>query len=252
LLPFSFSFSCSNRFCSADRPDPTALFNSATGAGTREIIYFNGEETSGGKAMGHVVTGVNAGASYHLAHLGFFAIENVVLCPAEQDMTIAIAMDDSSNGEVYVYVGTKTTVGNDVTRAGLVGGNLYAFAVEGKPYEVDDLVALTIQANERFVLKLIGEPGNRPTDGLETTANGLDPNFDPDLIGTEALKFAGPEDGSWDPRPGFQNIFYFVSKGSSVNGNEALSRIWKATFDDIADPLAGGSLDMVRVARRVL
>lgn len=237
----------SNRFCSSDIPAPTALYNSATGAGTQEIIYFNGEETAGGRVMGTVVSGPDAGTAFHLAHFGYYAVENVVLSPAEQDLTVAMGMDDSSNGEVYVYVGTKTTVGNDVTKAGLVNGTLYALAVPGKPYEVDDIVALNLMATERFVLKLIGEPGNYPQDGLETTANGLNTTFDPAQPGVEALKFAGPEDGSWDPRVGFQNVFYFVSKGSTVNGRPALSRIWRCTFDDIANPVAGGTLEMVNI-----
>jgi hypothetical protein len=211
-------------------------------------LYFNGEETSGGRGFGHVLTGPDAGTAFHLPHIGYLAFENIVACPFEQDLTIAMAMDDSSNGEVYVYVGTKTNAGNDVTRAGFVGGTLYALAVEGKPYEVDDIVQLNLMDEERFQLKLVGEPGNYPTNGLETTANGLNTTLGADNANStlEALKFAGPEDGSWDPRPGFQNVFYFVSKGSTVNGRPALSRVWRLTFDDISDPTAGGTLEQVR------
>ena len=44
------------RFCSADLPAATAFFNPATGLGTTERIYMNGEEVGNeGRAFGTVV-----------------------------------------------------------------------------------------------------------------------------------------------------------------------------------------------------
>ena len=234
-----------NRMCSSDRPAPTALFNSATGNGSQEIIYLNGEETSGGRAYAHVVTGSDAGNSYHLEHFGFLAFENVVLSPNEQESTVGVMLDDASNGEVYVYVGQKQSIGNEVEKAGLVGGDLYAIAVVGKPYELDNNLSLAVGDSEPFVLKLIGTAGDRPMNGSDTEARGSNTISPVDPAQTfESLKMGGPEDGAWDTRPGRENVFYFATKGTSSNGINAPTRLWQLEFDDIANP-TGGTLTLL-------
>eukprot|EP00934_Nitzschia_sp_Nitz4_P002920 Nitzschia sp. Nitz4//NODE_444_length_18484_cov_71.934560//28//5304//NITZ4_additional_000056-RA//-1//CDS//3329531893//2910//frame0 len=239
-----------SRLCSGDRPRPAALYNSATGLGTQEIMYFTGEESAGGRALAHVVTGDDAGHTYELAHFGYTAIENIVFNPLEQDISVAVITDDSANGEVYVYVGTKQAEGNDVEKAGLVGGNLYAIAVEGKPYDLDDVLAKRVKSGDRFHLKPIGMPQNRPMDGDETTARSVDDNgefFPNSTVSFASLKFPGPEDSAWDFREGMENNIYFAVKGgyfagSSVNGLTAPSRLYRLEFDDISDPTLGGTL----------
>lgn len=235
-----------NRLCSADRPAATALHNSTSGFGSSEILFMNGEETSGGRAFAHVVTGSDAGKSFHLPHFGYAAFENVLLNPTEQDATVAIMTDDASNGEVYLYVGTKQNTGNEVEKAGLVGGKLYALAVVGKPYELDQDLSTAIGQVEIFTFKLLGEPGNYPADGSETAARGTDTTSPVDPTQNfESLKMGGPEDGAWDTRSGFEDTFYFATKGTSSNGINAPTRVWKLEFDDIADPAAGGTMTML-------
>lgn len=232
-----------DRMCSSDRPAPSALFDSASGKGSTEILYFNGEETSGGRAYGHVVTGSDAGKSYHLEHLGFAAFENVLLSPYEQERTVAALTDDDSDGEVYFYVGEKQTTGSEVEKAGMVGGKLYALAVPGKPYEMDNVIANSVGVTEEFELKLIGEDGSRPVNGGDMEARGSDTLMPLDPGQTfESLKMGGPEDGAWDTRAGHENTFYFVTKGTASNGITAVTRLWKVEFDDIADPAQGGTL----------
>ena len=236
-----------DRFCSSDRPAPTALYNAGSGLGSQEIIYFNGEESfSTGRVWGHVVTGPDAGNSYHLEHLGFAAYENVVLSPFEQDATVAVLTDDATNGEIYVYVGQKQATGNEVEKAGLVGGDLYAMAVAAKPYELDLDLATAVGPSEPIELKLIGTAGNRPVDGNDVTNRGLDTITPVDPAQTfESLKMGGPEDGAWDTRPGFENTFYFVTKGTASNGLNAPTRLWKIEFASIANPAAGGTLTLL-------
>lgn len=235
-----------DRLCSADVPAPTALFNPGSGLGTQEVLFLNGEETSGGRALGHVVTGPNAGNSYHLEHLGFAAFENVLLSPFAQDTTVAILTDDDVNGEVYVYVGTKRNTGNEVEKAGLVGGDLYALAVIGKPFELNDVIANAVGTSEPFALKLIGTAGDRPVNGADTTARGAD-TLTPVQPGQNfaSLKMGGPEDGAWDTRPGFGNRFYFVTKGTASNGINAPTRIWQVEFTSLANPALGGTLTLL-------
>lgn len=235
-----------DRFCSSDRPPPTAIFNSASGLGSQEILHTGGEESSNGRAFGHVVTGPDAGNSYELEHLGFAAFENVLLNPAEQDLTIAGMLDDDENGEVYFYVGTKQASGNEVEKAGLVGGDLYALAVEGKPYELDDNLALALGEVEPFTLKLIGTDGDRPVDAADVEARGADTSTPVDPSQDfESLKLGGPEDGTWDKRPGFENNFYFATKGTTSNGLNAPTRLWRLEFADIASPESGGTLTLL-------
>lgn len=240
FTPGSITF---NRLCSADLPDSSALYNSASGLGSQELIYLNGEETFGGRAFAHVVTGPEAGNSYHLEHFGYLAFENVVAAPVEQDITVAVMLDDASDGEVYVYVGNKQASGNEVEKAGLVGGDLYAIAVVGKPYELDNVIATSVGASENFTLKLVGADGDRPTNGGDTESRGSE-TLNPVQPGQnfESLKMGGPEDGAWDTRAGMENVFYFATKGTSSNGINAPTRLWSLAFTDIANPALGGTL----------
>ena len=115
-----------SRFCSADLANPAAFYNSASGLGTTERIFLNGEESGNeGRALGHVVTGPDAGKSFELAYLGKFSWENSVASPASGVKTVVGGMDDGTGGQVYFYVGTKKKTGNDIEKAGLLNGKLY-------------------------------------------------------------------------------------------------------------------------------
>jgi hypothetical protein len=208
-----------NRFCSADLPKPTAFYNSKTGLGFSEgRIYMNGEETAGGRALAHIVAGRQHGTSYELPSLGHAAWENLLASPYEQDKTIVIGTDDSTPGSVYVYVGHKSDHGSPIEEAGLHGGNLYAIAVSGVSNE--DRTA-GISAGTRF--------------SLDAPAAGT--------------KFLRPEDGAWDTvNP---NRFYFVTTDrydqvkDGVGATVGRSRLWRLTFDNIENPQAGGSIEMM-------
>mmetsp|Transcript_40732 Transcript_40732/g.85569 ORF Transcript_40732/g.85569 Transcript_40732/m.85569 type:complete len:749 (+) Transcript_40732:82-2328(+) len=234
--------------CSADRPPPYAIYNPATGLGSKEIVHFTGEEVNEGRALGIVVSGDLAGTAYGLEHMGFARWENVLLSAYPQDATVAIGLDDGSDGEVYVYAGMKSSMGTEVEKAGMVGGKLYALAVVGKPYELADPGNATrdITTEERFVLKLIGKEGNRPRNGQEMTVRGKDTvaPLDP-TQNFESLKMGWPEDGAWDNRPGFQNIFYFVTSGGFSNNQRTNTRLWRLAFDDMTDVAKGGNMTIL-------
>ena len=118
------------RLCSADLPDVSAFFDAATGRGTTERIFMNGEENgSEGRAFAHVVTGDYAGRSYDLPWLGRFSWENSVAQPGTGARTVVAGLDDSGNGQVYFYVGTKTDAAHPVEAAGLTHGRLYGLRI---------------------------------------------------------------------------------------------------------------------------
>lgn len=212
------------RMCSADLPAVTAFYNPATGLGTQNRIFMNGEENGPtGRAFAHVATGPDAGTSYELLMMLQASWENVVANPFPQDKTVVIGLDDThpkSNekskfdkevGKLYVYVGTKQKSGNDIEKAGLTNGQAYLVQV-GK-------------------------------GGLESRKEGLSGTFT--LVDNGGTNFLRPEDGHWDIKN--PNVFYFLTtdRMSTVKDadGEGRSRLYRLTFKDIKNPLAGGTIE---------
>lgn len=213
-----------SRFCSADLPAQTAFYNSASGNGSIEKIFMNGEESGNeGRQFAHIVTGAEAGNSYELAALGNAGWENSVVNPFAQDKTIVVELDDNTtNGQVYVYVGTKTNSGNEIEKAGLTNGLLYGITVAGLPSET----SLSVPApNTAFSLTSLGDVTSLSGATLNTNS-----------ITAGVTNFLRPEDGAWDP----QNpaIFYFLT----TNAFTSPSRLWKLEFSDINNPELGGTI----------
>ncbi len=207
-----------NRFCSADVPKPSAFYNVNTDKGYFDgRIHMNGEETSGGRAVASIITGPLAGNAYEVPAMGKAAWENVVVSPASQDLTVAIGMDDTTPGKLYVHGAYKTKDAGPLA-SGLVGGLTFNVAVANYRLDVRDSV---------------------PTPG---TRFSLVPTTD--STGTQFLR---PEDGAWDTQN--PNRFYFVTTDRYDQVKDAAgtqvgrSRLWRLTFDDIADPQAGGGIE---------
>jgi len=119
-----------NRLCSADLAPASAFYDAATGLGTTERIYLNGEESGPpfgdyGRAFAHIVMGTEAGDSYELAKLGNMAFENSLANPNSGAKTVVVVTDDATPGEVYLYVGTKQASGTTIEKAGLTNSLLF-------------------------------------------------------------------------------------------------------------------------------
>jgi hypothetical protein len=194
-----------SRLCSADLPGRTALFNPKTGKGYDGKIFLDGEEISGGRAFGHVVS---TGDSYQLADLGAANWENVLANPSGLDETVVAGTSDTTGGAVIIYTGVKKTSGNPVEKAGLAGGQRYTISVPALPVEDGDLPV--------------------PNEPMKFT-----------LVSGGGTGWDRPEDGSWDP--GNPNDFYFVTTASATKH----SRLWRLRFDDISNPTAGGTAQLV-------
>jgi len=229
-----------NRFCSADLASQTAFWNPATGLGTQDMIYLNGEENrppfgAYGKAWAHVVSGPLNGTTYELNDVGEASWENVIASPYAQDTTIVMGLDDATNrlpgadydptnppSEVYVYIGQKQRTGTPIERAGLATGELFGVKVTGDPTEA------TVAGGERFTLSSHGDAAQDDGELLqaESAADGV-------------TQFRRVEDGHWDPaRP---NDFYFTTT-DTFGGT---TRLFRLRFDDITDPNPGGRIDIV-------
>lgn len=227
---FARSFNTSfNRFCSADLPATSAFYNSATGKGYNGMIFMNGEESDNGRGFAHIVTGGDRGTSYELASLGKFAYENAVASPTMQDKTIVMGMDDDgvTDSQVYMYVGNKQANGNAVQQAGLVGGTTYGLKVMAANQTEDADAGFGI-ASLQFQMVNLGDASTQTDPELE--AAGM-------AAGVSNLRRV--EDGAWDPTNA--NVFYFVTT-ADINTK---SRLWKMTFNDIANPENGGTIDML-------
>lgn len=217
------------RFCAADLPAVSAFFNAKSGKGTQERIFTNGEETGPeGRGFAHLVTGAEAGTSYQLPHFGRFSYENIVASPYPQDKTIAVGLDDATPGQVYVYVGQKSYVGNDIEKAGLVGGKVYGVSVVGMYNESSTSVPAPGAA---FNMVDLGTPSS------VAAMTGSVFNTNSNNMGV--TNFLRPEDGAWDPnRP---TDFYFVTTNSFTSP----SRLWRLRFNDIENPEQGGRIEAV-------
>jgi hypothetical protein len=238
------------RLCSADLPAVTAFYNAATGKGTQNRIFMNGEETGAeGRAFAHVVTGSAAGQSWQIPGIGRSSWENIVACPAAQDTTVVIGLDDTTPGQLYVYVGTKRSAGLDIEKAGLVGGTLYGVRANGTAVEVEDengagtagkpsLGGIAVGGSASFALSPIGNAENLTGAQVQTISG--------DQGVTEFLR---PEDGAWDPHN--PSDFYFVTTHrfdqtkDMTGATTAASRLYRLRFTDIANPAAGGVITML-------
>lgn len=227
------------RLCSADLPAPTALYNRKTGKGYAGRIFMDGEEVGNeGRAFAHIATGPNHGISYELPYLGKFSWENSVASPHEQDKTIVIGMDDSTPGQVYVYVGEKRDSGTEVEKAGLHGGTLYGIKVAGIATEARDT---GVPSGTAFSLQSLGDVHAKTGAQLQT-----------DSVAAGVTEFLRPEDGAWDTRN--PNVFYFVTTdrfdsvkdptGTPPN-QVGRSRLYRLTFHDIGNPALGGRIDQL-------
>ena len=211
-----------NRLCAADLPARGAFYDAESGLGYDGRIFMNGEESgSEGRGFGHVV---ETGDSYEVPHLGKFSWENSVAHPGAGARTVVVGLDDSGNGQVYVYVGTKTAAGLPVDRAGLTNGRLWGVRVAGLLSESD---ASVVADGTAFSLYSLGDVSAMTGVALEAASVG------------NVTGFQRPEDGAWDPMN--PDDFYFVTT-ASFSGK---SRLWRLRFDDAANPALGGTIDML-------
>jgi Bacterial protein of unknown function (DUF839)/PEP-CTERM motif len=215
------------RLCSADLPAVSAFYNPLTGKGTESRIFMNGEEVgSEGRAYGFVASGPNKGSAYQLPALGRFSWENSLANPYAGDKTVVIGTDDSTPGQVYLYVGDKKAVGNDVVRAGLTGGQLYGFKTNTPRENTNTPVAGAFSA-----APLTKNQWNDTGAALDTES-----------VAAGVTNFARPEDGHWADR----RTFYFTTTGATVDGTAVRAKLYKMTFAEGAGGVdyTSGSIDM--------
>jgi hypothetical protein len=212
------------RYCSGDLPRRSAFDHAQSGKGYPGRLYLNGEEVGNeGRAFAHTL----GGTSYELPYLGKMSWENVVANPSTGDKTVVVGLDDSTPGQVYVYVGDKRRTGNPVERAGLVGGTLYGVKAVGYPVEP----ATGIPSGTPFELVEIEDAHLKTGAVIDSESRALG-----------VTDFNRPEDGAWDPSR--RDAFYWVTtdRPKASGGN---SRLWRFDFTNPRKPEKGGTIDML-------
>jgi hypothetical protein len=211
-----------SRLCSADLPELSAFYDPASGKGYNGRIFLNGEESGDeGRGFAHLLDGT----SYELPRLGKFSWENSIAHPGTGVKTVVVGTDDSTPGQVYVYVGEKTASGSPIERAGLTNGTLYGISVAGGPVEQR---AEPFAAGTAFALHGFGDVSGWTGAGLQSAS-----------VAAGVTEWLRPEDGQWDPTA--PNDFFFATT-DNFNG---ASRLWRLRFADHTQPELGGTVEAV-------
>ena len=226
------------RFCSGDLAAASAFRNGSSGYDGR--IYLTGEESGAeGRAFAHVLTGSDAGKVYELPSLGNLSFENVVANPLAQDKTVVVSLDDTStNGQVYVYVGTKSNDvnANAIQRAGLADGNTYGIRVNSTGTTNTEVGSL---ANPNDTgLGLSNGIGSFELVNLGDVKAKTGATLNSESISAGVTNWLRPEDGAWSQDG---KTFYFVTTATSTSA----SRLWALEFTNAANPEAGGTVKML-------
>jgi hypothetical protein len=229
------------RLCSADLAPTSAFSNGALGTTAR--LFLSGEEIGAeGRVFANIATGANAGTSYELPRLGKFSWENALASPFAQDKTLVMGLDDTTPGQLYAYVGTKLSTGNDVEKAGLTNGNLYGIKVGSIASElrVGD-IGIGKNGSTAFSMVAMGTAGD--VSGITGAT------LQSTSVTAGITEFLRPEDGAWDTLT--NDKFYFVTTDrydqvkDGVGSQTGRSRLWEMEFSDMANPENGGNIKLL-------
>ena len=234
------------RLCSADLPKAAAFWDASTSYGYDGRIFMNGEETGvEGKAFAWIVTGTDAGKMYELPHLGKNSWENALarssygVSPGAANLlqTAVALTDDSTPGEVFLYLGTKTNTGNAVQKAGLTNGQVYGIKVNAATgYTGAVVYEAATGINGTFLLA--------PVFTNSTIAAKTGAEFQAAATTAGTTQFARPEDAHWLDH----DSLLFATTGATVNSISVTSKIYQLDFNsDATNGLltTGGNISVV-------
>lgn len=224
------------RFCSSSLTDVGQLYNARSGRGYDGQLYFANEENGDeGRAFGVTADG----DAKQLPRLGLFSMENTLVSRVRSDRTVVIGNEDGAagpNGQLSVYVGTKSRKGDAFRRAGLTNGTRYVLDAENPAVKTD--------ADWRSAVGK-GVPADVGFNEVEWDASGARQNAEgiADGLGLNRI-----EDGAFDPnRP---DDYYFVTTegapdpSPSAGGRDG-GGLWRLRFEDVEHPELGASLTLL-------
>lgn len=223
------------RPCSADLPALGAFYDATSGTGYNGRIFLNGEETGAeGKAFAWIVSGADAGKVYELPHHGKYSYENLLArtnygpTPGAANLlqTVVVGTDDTTPGEVHVYIGTKTNSGNAVERAGLANGQVYGVkASSSVGYSGAIALENATGINGTFTLA--------PIFTNATIAAKTGAEFQAASTAAGVTQFARPEDAHWLDHDSLI-LATTGASGSAMNNVTVTSKIYQLDFNSDA------------------
>ena len=223
------------RFCSGTLSDPGLFWDAHSGRGYRGQIYFANEE-DGDNGRTFAVTA--DGHAVALPRQGLFSYENTI--PAHNHGKTTVVMGDEDGpgdgSQLRVYVGTKQSSGNAVTKAGLTNGLSYIIDAANAVVTDDAGWRATYGKGVAGDVTLVNVPWSLP-GALQNT-----------LAKTAGLSLNRIEDGTFDPR--HPNDFYFVTteggqtSGTGLDGRDG-GGLWRLRFKDVDRPFAGATLTLL-------
>ena len=196
-----------------------------------------GEESSiTGWVTATIATGANAGKLYELGKFNlntngsggsaWGGWETILVNQFTGDKAVAIGNNDGGTGimnnALALYVGTKTSTGTEVEKAGLTNGTLKFINIAGSTAEITNTTSRTTNI----------------TSGTAFT-----------LSDTASTVFSRPEDGAWNPLD--PNQYYFVTTdrldqvADGIGTQVGKSRLWRLNFSDVTNATGGGTIDLL-------
>ncbi|MEY3547839.1 MAG: hypothetical protein RLZZ552_206 [Verrucomicrobiota bacterium] len=220
------------RPCSADLPGLAAFYDSVSSTGYNGRIFLNGEETGAeGKGFAWIVTGTEAGKVYELPHHGKYSWENALARstygsnPGAANLlqTVVVGTDDTTPGEVYVYIGAKTNTGNAVQQAGLANGVTYGIKANSLVGYAGDITRENATGiNGTFTLAQVFDNATLP--------NKTGAEFQAESTRLGVTQFARPEDAHWLDH----DSLVFVTTGATVSGVSVSAKAYLLDFNSDA------------------
>jgi len=220
------------RLCSADLPKIEAFYDTSSGFGYNGRIFMNGEETGAeGKGFAWIVSGTEAGKVYELPHHGKYSWENALArsnygsTPGAANLlqTVVIGTDDTTPGEVYVYIGTKTNTGNAIQKAGLANGQVYGI-------KASSLVGYTGAVALENATGINGTFTLAPIFTNATIAAKTGAEFQTASTAAGVTQFARPEDAHWLDH----DSLIFATTGATLNSVAVSSKLYQLDFNSDA------------------
>ena len=255
-----------NRLCSAYLAPAGALVSGKKGWKTP--LFFTGEE-AGDESRVFVLDPLTS-VAYQAPRLGLAAWENSVVISGTGDDTVVFSTEDGDSGigsasvspatassadlakgsQLFLYRGTKTSTGTFMDRAGLNNGYLSVMKIAGV---VDETQFRTLYPTKGTKVAVTFPEINWAADG-ETQ------NIQARLKGTS---LGALEDVVFNPSN--KNELYFVTKtsgtpttGTTAAASQTASKkagpngftrdgggLWKITFENIARPQDGATIELV-------
>lgn len=224
------------RFCSGALTDPGQLLNESSGNGYDGQVYFANEETGDeGRVFGVTMDGV----AHQLPRLGLFSWENTLAAQNESDTTLVMGNEDAGDGQLWAYVGKKTSSGSAIDKAGLMNGTNFVYDA------VDESVSTDAQWRAKYGK---GTPAAVDLAEVDWNQSGTSQNIEAKADGLTLNRI---EDGAFDPRNA--NDYYFLTtEGGDKTPNPALPAttrdgggLWKLSFTDIEKPELGATLELL-------